>query len=671
MFVLELISTKAEETINVKIASSIAKPVEKLNFAKYIANNSVPISYIESGYVTSEDNLFIQNESWKIKENNPNFLREEEYQTFTSKRFYSNYENLLITNKLQISKQGQEEPLFYKHKRKIKEASLHFVSVGNNSEVTYGYKIEDGYFYTNYKNLYDYKTGNHRLHFINGIDSEGKAFNELLNVEPAFKEASWEDIDVETGELLGNVYTQEEDQGRYVFNINNIENCAEAKQSKYYVKILNQNLLELKEPVDDDLTGSWFVRINNGRFFSNGRSYYVPEYGLQPFYNFYGYLKSIGEKSFIVNKNVLKVKNENIKLSINDNININILVANSEESIIKCVTTDASLLGKKYNKTNLIWEAGIVSCDEEYGFIELDFNLSENQIVFVDYFYKTKDFVFKEEDFNPFKNKQILDKKYFLYLIPNQINKSVYYFICDEDNIIEYSSKKEFKIEIDGNYNENHMVGKSLDLFRGKYCHGKNNIYQWMELGEVLFVDKSEIESLKEIQIKGREAVQKKFKKDLFDRQWKSLQSKYGYGENGQTYQNNNILYIEVPLSLLKQEDQSKEKIERAIKTHLPHYIEVIADYTYAESKLTFEVDSEVSIKVNISWEEQGMYLLYRNTVNKYLDETTSTPIGFFDSSEEEELFFEDTNVESGKKYYYYVKINQNPNSKIYGVEAR
>lgn len=671
MFILELISTRAEETIDVEVVSSISKPVEKLNFAKYIANNSVPISYIESADVTSEDSLFVQKESWKIKENNPNFLQEEEYQTFTTKRFYSNYRDLLITNKLQISKQGYEEPLFYKHKRKVKEASLHFVTVGDDNEVSYGYKIEDGYFYTNYKNVYDYKTGNHRLYFINGIDSEGRAFNELLNVEPAFREASWEDIDLETGDLLGNVYTQEEDQGRYLFNINSIENCAEAKDSEYYVKVLNQNLIELKKPVDDDLTGSWFIRVNNGRFFSEGNTYSIPEYSLQPFNTLYGYLKAVGERSFIVNKNVLKVKNENVKLSQKDSININILIADSEENIIKCVTTDAALLGKRYNDTNLIWEEGISSCDEEYGFIEIDFNLSEKQIVFVDYLYKTKDFVFKEEDFNPFKNKKTLDKKYYFYLIPNQIRKSIYYFICDEDNIIEFSSNDQFKIEVNSVYNTEHLIGSSLNEFQEQFCYGRVNSYQWMELGEILFIDNANIEDLKTVKIKTREPIKKTSKEALYNRQWKALQSKYGYGEDGQTYQNNNILYVEVPLSLLKQEDQSQESIERAVKTHLPHYIDTIIEYVYPQSKLSFNVDSVVSLTVNISWEEPGTYLLYKNVFNSYLDETTATPIAEFNSNVEEDLFFEDTEVESGKNYYYYVKINENPNGVIYGVQAR
>ena len=78
-------------------------------------------------------------------------------------------------------------------------------------DVEAGFLIEDNILYTNYTNYFEESTGKYNLYFVSGVDLQGVAFNELLNLIPVFKEASWEDVDLESGELAENTYIQNSD----------------------------------------------------------------------------------------------------------------------------------------------------------------------------------------------------------------------------------------------------------------------------------------------------------------------------------------------------------------------------------------------------------------------------------------------------------------------------
>jgi hypothetical protein len=84
------------------------------------------------------------------------------------------------------------------------EATITIVKNGNKEIVEEGYLIDlsSNSIYTNYINWFDPDSGSYRLYYVSASSEDGTVQNMLLNSAPATKEATWEDIDLDTGDLL-------------------------------------------------------------------------------------------------------------------------------------------------------------------------------------------------------------------------------------------------------------------------------------------------------------------------------------------------------------------------------------------------------------------------------------------------------------------------------------
>ena len=187
MFNLEIINEGHQTSIDLDLHQVVSKPIEKLQYSKYIDDRSIALDYFESTEINSEDHLELNDHSWKVVQNNPNFFRENKEGETESLVINSIYRELLITNTvLKSDKDGFEKPLWHRHKRRdIKEVDIHYISNGESIDVNEGFVLKGGCVYTNYKNSFDYKTSNYRVYFVSGVTISGVAFNELLNVIPA------------------------------------------------------------------------------------------------------------------------------------------------------------------------------------------------------------------------------------------------------------------------------------------------------------------------------------------------------------------------------------------------------------------------------------------------------------------------------------------------------
>jgi hypothetical protein len=188
-----------------------------------------------------------------------------------------------------------------------------------------------------------------------------------------------------------------------------------------------------------------------------------------------------------------------------------------------------------------------------------------------------------------------------------------------------------------------------------------------MELGRVFLKEDFYVDEIYNFSVRERTYTKEATYKEMLLRQWKVLQSKFGYGELGQIVQKNNILYIEAPYSLLS--EFTEEEVKRNIKVNLPLNLDIVIEYVYPKSKLSFDLSSAGQVNLSISWEAQGIYKIYRNSIETINSEIA--PIHTINSSEEEALLYTDNNVESGSRYYYWVQINNNPYSDPFGVKVR
>lgn len=666
MINLELINHGDKETQTINLISIVNKHTETLQYSKYLDDRSVGISYVDSKEINSKDHLEINDLSWRLQSNNENFFEELKEFTNITGRFSSIYRDLLVTRIFDTDKEGNRLPLYLKHKRKVKEATLHYIKNGNTFDEELGYKVVNDFIYTNYENLFNDKNGHYKVFFVSGIDDEGNSFNELLDVEPAIKEASWEDIDLETGLFTRSVLKKELISNRWHYTVVNPEVvCGNENSSfQYYVKAERNNLIKIKRPYQYSLENPWLLEITDGFVYENNNRYFVPEFINQPFEIEKGLLRLVQKRCNFVTPNIIKLPAEPVKILPEEQIHLEVFVYDESENLIQLLTTNEEEVGQRYNNSDVKFEAGIESFDNYNGFVELSKSIDASYIIKATFLYKTKNYLFNELDVNLYNNKDLIFNRIHFYLIPNQVEKSIYYHIVDEENRIIKTSNPEFKLIKNNVYNPNTYIGKQLSQFKNDYCVGYINEHQYLELGEVSNKENYYVDEVFTLDVR-----EKSYLKDevaYFDRQFKGLQSKFGYGELGQKVQKNNLVYIKYPIELLEQYggEYTEELLDRYSRRKLPVAVDLVIDYEYMKPELDFTVN-ENDITISISWEGVGNYILERS-IHKSGEKTILTEIN---STSEESLSYVDSSVENNKIYYYTVRVGNHPSHWIYGVK--
>lgn len=670
MFNLELINQKTSEELLLGVSSVVNSPLEHLEFSKFIDDRSIAISYLESEEVNSRDNIYINDLSWKVPRNNPNFLKRNSEREIEGNAFYSPYSNVELTNKTYINIEGREEPLYYKHFRPVKEAKIHYIESGDEFVVDTGFNIIKDWIYTNYKNFYNPETGSYRIYFVSGVDESGNQINDLLNIIPAIKEASWEDIDLESGDLIGDVYTREEQEGGYYFQVNfdEIDSCNNAK-AKIFVRGSNENLIKLIKPEAFSLDNSWILRVQNG-WVLDKKKYWLPEFENQPFDPEFGLIKFHNKTCNLVKRNIIKLPVNKIKVKIEDEIHLSIFIYDELENLIKCSTTETRKIGTKYSNTNIRFDGDIDSWDEFNGFVELKFDVNSSQIIKADFCYKTDTLIYSNISVNPLENKNMIYNKYYFYLLSNaqRGSRSVHHLLLDEDGRILECSESSKALKTEFGFNPNTVIGMNIRNFKELYCYGYENEHQYMELGEVSLEEDFYLDEINEVEVKEATYTNSNNYEEMLNRQWKVLQSKHGYGDLGQVVQKNNIVYLEVPIDLLQTMggDYTSEELESLLRRRLPHGIDIVIDYTYPKPSIVIDNSTEGELVLNISWEGIGTYIISR----KEEGASGFSEIIELHSDEEETLSVSDTEIEAGKVYYYKCRFENYPDGNIYGAVA-
>lgn len=669
MLNLELINYGNQVEENISINSYISSPIESLRYSKYIDDRSIALEYIDSEEVNSKENLAIKDLSWQLPKNNENFFNNNEEFEVETQSFYSEFKDLLMTNKVGLDIQNQEIPLYYRHKRKVKEASIHCVKNGDNFVISRGYLLEDNFVYTNYKNYFEEASGKYIIYYVSGIDLEGNSFNELLDPVPVVKEAEWQDIDIDSGELNFNTYTKETEGLGYRYNLT-IENLAcssKTTSEKIYAKGSEKNLIKMLKPEAYSLKFDWIVRVQNGAIVQDGLLYKLPEYNNQAFNPEYKMIHFRNKECFRVNSNVIKLPVKEIKISAAMYMHIEVFISDSEGKLLNAITTNQNLVGSLID--NVSYKEGISSWDQEEGFVEINFSIMPDQIITANFYYKAESFLVKEINFNPFFNEKIIYNKYFFYVKPfvAGMKKALEWLVLDEDDRILECSQENLKLELNNNFNPNTIIGKYLKDFKEEYFYSFANNYKYMELSEVSLEEDFYLDEISNFDIREKTSIKEANYELMINRQWKILQSKFGYGDLGQVVQKNNLLYIEVPYSLLS--EYTELEIEDMLRKHIPATLEILIEYTYPKSKIEFNNLNIGEVQLNLSWEEPGEYKIYKSQTKIKRDE--SQVIVSITSTEEEVLTYTDLDVESGKTYYYWVRVNENPYSNTYGVKIR
>lgn len=673
---IEIINNDRNVSETIPLKAIVGAPIEQFKYTRYQKNNEVNIAYIESKEITSLDNLNILERHWEKVENNTSLLEDFEFLNINNEKvFYSEYKKLLITDKVYIDSHGSSRPLFYKHKTQTAPLEIVFYYIENGTRYSdlQGYKVSasNSELYTNYQNYFDYETGSYRLFFVSYSDSEGNSYDELLNPEPAIVEVSEDCIDPVSGKIIKDCYTVEAADGKYKFEIL-LESNMSVRQCEsedgFYIKPLEVNEIKLLKPESVYLDNPWYIRITNGEFISNGKKYYIPEYYYQEFSNEFGSIRLEEKDSYYVTEKIIKLPVETLTYNPSEDFNIDIIVMDEEENVIRAVTSDQRKisLNQYYQKTNVKYESGIIaSVDENKGFIELNESIiNKTNIIKVSFFYKTNELYYNFVDFNPVNNKSLIDHRYVIYLKPDRrsLERSIFYLKLNRQNIIVETSDADFKVnKPDGSFNDANMIGKELLFFENSYP-------EFLILGEVSLNEDSRPEELFIFDIKKNSRIQEENSTLAVKNNFRILQSEFMYGEEGQKIQRNNIASIDVPYDLLS--EYSDKDIKRFLNNKIPISTNYIVNYVYPKSTIDLSVNESKNIDIKISWEGPYTYKLYRNKElgGPFVDEIYSVHQEV--RPENDIISFEDVIGENYEGVYYYnLRIDNYPVGNTFGIK--
>jgi hypothetical protein len=678
---LEIHNNTANNIEGIGISSFVTAHTEYINYNKFSDAASSKIEYIGSEVQTPSKNLFIKDLSWKHPRNNINYILEYE-ETKGNFVFKAPFRELYITNIVN----NLAEPLYFKHKRKIKEGAevsiikrVYGEFIEGQSVVANGWHLTNGYIYNNYENKYNFENGSYELYYINSIDEYENPIHELLSNEESIEEFSWRDIDLDDGSLLRSGYTRNQIGSSYEFNVKlSAEESCSNELNKLFIKAKDENIIKILHPEGISLNNSWSLRIQNGFFFKD-KKYYISEYNNQNFDPEVGVIKLHNKQCFLVNSlehsNVIKLPIKNIIHDPERNIYLKIIVKDLNGNVLKGITSNSSIVGDKIESSEVEYEEGVISVDEKSGFVEVSESILSSNEIFCSFHHDSKDYFLTSLDVNPLYNKKIYEGRYYFYLKPNMklFEKSIEWLYLDQNDLIIEASEEDFKVVKEDVFNDNTLIKKSLNYFKENYVYGYENSLNYLELGEVSYKETEELDEVLNFNVSDNNPTSEVNFKDYIDRQWKVLQSKYGYGKDGQHYQDNNLIYISSPIDILRTfgGQYTESELYDLLKMKLHVGTDIVFDWDYYDLDINLINKADRIIDVEMSWEGPGTYSLFRIDESVQNEKSLIQTFEANDRPTKDIIKYRDQEFEDSINVVYYLYEYNKQESKICGVKIR
>lgn len=680
-------------SLKLKTALHIQKRIEQFVYTNSVKDDSIPISYLRNQPISSVRNLSLTDKSGLVPANNKSLLQSNKYDVVVSTSYSSPYANIYATNQTYVNDKGKVKPLFYRHKLPVDtvEASIYRFEQGNKNLVENGYKIDIDALsiYTSFTNTYDLTTGSAQLYFVSASTSNGETINGLLNAEAVAQEATWEDIDLETGELIDDypLYTVTPGIGSYHFQFN--------KGDRWYIRPHDNGLIIPRLPLSLKPDAPWYLRISNGNVsgfvIENGAvfNYRIPEFKTQAFVPYAPIKFGSKEDLLYINRKTLAANRKNLNIEPIEGLHLEIWIQDENENTIKVLTTNTSLSGLRVSNLDVFYETDkIASWDNQSGIVALATEIFPAWTYYAKYYYKADDYEYTAINLNPVINKKLKDHTYIFYVIPNvnDMDRAVHHLVVNPDGVIIETSQSEGLTypnlqlkNIDGGYNNNTIIGSYYfseisNNFLDSYGAGFANNYGYMILAEINGIDTSMPENQIDIDVRRTGGIIKPEYYDLATAaNPRIIQSILGYGEAGQTVPENNVVILDVPLTTLIEYGglMTTDQVKVALNTQMPVNGYAHINWTCPKSTLTGSSFNIGSIDINITWEGPLIYNLYRRqTVNEpwALINSWINPV-------EGTITYTDINVTSGLIYEYAVTITENdiefPHSEELIIKAR
>jgi len=678
--ILEANSAYSEgESMDLPVSIHIHKRLEQFRYLSSVYADAAPISCLRNNSVSSLRNLLIVNKAHTVLANSPLlFEGETRHDRIVGTAYSSAYADIVATREVFTDSKGKTRPLFYRHALPdgVVEASLTTRSSGNKQVPGEGYvvDIEAQSIFTNHRNYFDPDSHTYKLFFVSGSTDTGEVFNTLLNPVPAVKEATWEDIDLTTGALVETypLFTKTPSGRGYTFYFN--------KGDMWFVRLHDKGLIQPRRPRGNRPDSPWFLRITNGDMSAvvndKVRHYRVPEYNTQPFIPYKPVLFGTREDLLFVNRRILQATRKNLSINLDKGLHLDIQVEDSEGNLIKYYSTDVARQDERVFGLEVFVETDkIASWDNPGGFIQLSTDVLPGWNYYARYYYEADDLEYTLVNLNPLTNKRLQDHIFVFYCVPdvNDADRAIHHLVVDYDGVIVEASQNlglahpNLQLRnLDDSFNANTVVGmryfsETEDNFISTYAAGFPNDKGYLILAEVCGVDTSVVENQIDVDVRRPGGViAPSYFANAIQANARILQSKLGYGEQGQVVPEVNVVVLEPPLTLLEDYGGllTQDQAEILLRKQMNVAGYAVINWVYPKTLLTGTSLTVGQINLVMTWEGTYTYRIYRRLTSS--DVWTQV----FESISPVEgvgtVLFTDTDVTSGQSYQYAASLIQN-----------
>lgn len=640
---LELISESSAnyndtQFIELALVNHVHKRIEHFEYLSEIRSDSVPLDYIEYTKTDAKSTLLLLDRSYTLA-GLSNQVVQQLNTSFRGNSFISAYSKILATHKTYINEYNQVKPLYFKHILPEDTKEAYIEASGTLEPLATGYSIdyENQCIYTNLSNRVE--ANEYLLYIVTSIDSTGKQTKSLLNPIPVATEATWKDIDPDTGLLYTGrpVYTKELGTVGYTYTFN--------MHTTWYIRIHEHALAGIQLPAGPEKQDPWYLRFNEIDYTINGKRYWMPEYYTQPFQPFAPYIFSNYQTVEYISGTCFRIPGRKLYIDPQQNMHLEIYVYDYLNVLIKVLTTDTSLHGKRYSDTDIFYESDIIlSWDEQTGIFITAQTLHPTWSLAARFFYEATSLEYTGLNLNPVFNTNIFNYLVVFYLVPDahSNDRALHYLLVDKQGIIVYTSQSQ-GVNVpnlqaknnDGSSNPNSILGikyisdLEVQSFYNLYTVNYTNTYKYVVLSEVTVRETTQ-EKPFQVSVK-REGFTLKDPAAAFKKQFRLPTSRFGYAEDGMQFPHN-VAILEVPLSLLEAYGGSftAEQIETLSKKYILTGTQVILQWTFPWSEL--EIDTTISNQATLSFSWEGPdyeYRIYKRygTETWFLQHTLTAPI--------------------------------------------
>lgn len=667
--ILRLINNPIEyEEVTLPVNYHVQQRIEDIVYKSTVDNFAVPLAYLDSQDIYADINISLVDRHEFLPENSirRTFLTNA-FEIIQTASYSTQYPDLWLTNKSITDSFGNSIPLFYAHELPNNTTTIKIEHVTNkgSKQLDFGYLIDTNLskVYFNFTNEFNPLSGGYSLYFITATSSDGTIVKGLINPQSSIREATWEDIDQDTGDLKDDFvyYWREANSTGYTFYFN--------KNETIYVKPRDTAIIApLKFPNKLSISG-WFPRFSTGEFKHTGpdavaRRYFIPEYEDISFFPSRPYFFDSSADVLAINKKVIFLGRRNLAID-QETKPVDIVISDFSGIPLYAFTTEITREGDKYTD-DIDWSIDeIASWDNEAGLIELTIDIKAEWVFHISYYYEVKELLYTYTNLNPLQNSLVYNHYYVYYVKPDAIDRAIHHLVVRNDGIIVDCSDEDFQLlDSDGNYNSSTFVGMTyrtsvVDPYRSNdwiqlYSVEGTNIYQYLILAEYFFVETEHPTFINAIDVsRPGNVLAEDSREAAVYRNPNLYHSEYAATPYGVEYPQNNAYVLRLSYSLL--EDYGGIFTQDALTDVLRTYVASgkYLLFEWDETIYDLAIDNETETEITLSWSRVGFgfsYDVYRSTAKndgfELIDTATSNSLS---------VTFTDTALTVGQVYYYYI----------------